>query len=160
MGQWVTISGHFLPCCFDVEEESWKVGLREMEKNWREMVQNNWYVSHIQRKNDCLETLIRTSDVGVQEFHKQQDSIDEVCRRKDLSHFKHQRGLTGFTLHTTPTNKICEAFHFFIIRLIRFGGSVVREQNHSSAGSCLFTLFRTSPAVFLSSTTRLGWTSR
>jgi hypothetical protein len=106
VGQWVTTSGHTLPCCFNVEEESWKVGLREMEKIWREVLQNNWYVLHIQRKNDCLETLIRTSDVGVQEFHKQPDSIDEVCRRKDLSHFKHLLGLTGFTLHTTPTKPI------------------------------------------------------
>ena len=78
---------HFALSCFDVEEERWKVGLQEMERfggNGSKQL-NNWYVLHIHRTNDCLETLICTSDVGVQEFHKQPDSMDEACRRKDYS---------------------------------------------------------------------------
>ena len=45
-------------------------------------------------------------------------------------------------------NGSCILFH--ITRLIRFRGSVVREQNHRSCGSCLFTLFGTSSVAFSS----------
>ena len=77
------------------------------------------------------------------------DSCEEQFRRMDfISPQEFQRGLTGFILHKTTTAAVLSLA--FIIRLIRFRGSVVREQNHSSSGFCLFTVFGTSPVAFIS----------
>ena len=58
--------------------------------------------------------------------------------------------------HLAQNNNGSCIFSAFIIRLIRFRGGVIREQNHSSTGSCLFTALEPHQ-LYSHYYPRLGW---
>ena len=87
------------------------------------------FICIIQQKNDWWRPSFALLDVGIQRFKRDQIHTTKYLGEWILSPQEFQLGLTGFTLH-----KIGGCIGFFIMPLIRFRGSVVREQNHRSSG--------------------------
>ena len=106
-------------------------------------------------KSGCGELHFVLLDLGIQEFRFGPRFVRGTISTNGF-HIPPRVSARFDWFHLAQNNNGSCIFSAFIIRLISFRGSVVREQNHRSTGSCLFTALEPHQ-LYSHYSPRLGW---